>query len=157
MFVKNDILCVACLIYIFAACERSHIAHVVTKEQTSETVVEKPDIELSLTDKLAAILAVKGVNTTSEIGATMLHYAAFRDETETLELLISQSSIDLNPITNEKKNSPLHVAALACADKGAAILLAQTETNDKLENSDGQTAYQVAISKGCDNPDAFKR
>lgn len=107
--------------------------------------------------KLVSILATKGVNTKSDTGATLLHYAAYNNSITTIDFLLNQPGIAINPVTSKNKSTPLHAAALGCYPTAASKLLAHADTDDSLLNSDGQTAYQLASSLGCTNPAAFKR
>ena len=142
------------------ACSKVHITTQTTGDQqvSQDQASGDAKIELTIRERLAKILAAKGVNTKAEeTGATVLHYAAMNNQIETLKLLISQKDIDLNPVTVKNKQSPLHAAALGCAGSAASTLLSHADTDATLQNAKGQTAHQLAVEKECGSPEAYRR
>ena len=141
----------ACCLVFLASCQQPHVGAV-----ASSFAQASGDVEMDVKSKIARILTDKGVNTKSEIGTTMLHYAASHNRIETLNFLVSQDKIDLNSVT-DTKYTPLHTAAMRCSGQAAAILLDQTDTDPDLTDVKGATAYEIAESNKCGNSDAFKR
>jgi ankyrin repeat protein len=82
---------------------------------------------------------------TNDLGCTALHYAAHNGQLDVCRLLLDWGA-KVDPL-NMSKDTPLHYAAFA-GNLSLVKLLVWRGADVSLKNDDGQTACDVARSKG---------
>ena len=91
------------------------------------------------------------INGVDEKGNSALHWAAYFDEAEVMEILINAPNIDIN-LKSKRGNTCLHMAAVANAGNSLTLLLnLGTKNSEALfneQNNWGESALHLAASTG---------
>ncbi len=128
--------------------------------KTAFYYAEEPELKALLDPKIALFKAFStskykevkrvlesgvDVNSVDEDGNTVLHYAAYNDETEIAELLLSKGA-NVNAV-NREKETPLHMASDE-GDKEIVKLLLGAGANVNAVEIDGKTPLHMAVENG---------
>ena len=101
-----------------------------------------------LLDKASAALDIDIVNNN---GMTALLIALEKRNIQIVELLLRNSKLDINYQTPGEKNTALHYAVQSRNDKLVEMILNYRGTNQSLTNSNGETAFFIAVKQGNSN------
>jgi len=121
-----------------------------TRTPEEEETTEEPDIHTAAIegdiDSVVEILENgMDINSTDDVGSTVLHYAVSGDGSEVAKYLVSNGA-EVNSL-DDYQNSPLHLAAYEGNIKSAALLI-KNGAHLNLLNEENETPLHLAAEEG---------